>query len=117
MKTVACLRQPARCWSRPSQKETAMRFVYATRPLPKLEFATTNQREAIPADADVLAVCDGALTIRQLDDQAFATMTPEEQLTLHQLIIQAQDAEALARQTTSTNHGNFLSRIVRRFKH
>ena len=94
-----------------------MRFVYATRPLPKLEFATTNQREAIPADADVLAVCDGALTIRQQDDQAFATMTLQEQLTLHELITQAQDAEALAAQSTSTNHASLLSRIVRRFKH
>jgi hypothetical protein len=73
-----------------------MRFVYATRPVPKLEFAATTQREAIPADAKVFAVCDGAMTIRQHDEQSFSTLTDKEQLALDELIAESQISEATA---------------------
>lgn len=90
-----------------------MRFVYATRPRPKLEFAIANHREAIPPDADVYAVCDGALTIRQLDGQTFETLTQEEQLTLQALITQSQNAEAVGEHGASQDDGNMLSQILR----
>lgn len=41
-----------------------MKFIYAKRPQPQIEFGTTSQLDAVPSDAEVLAVCDGALTIR-----------------------------------------------------
>lgn|GEM_PF-3002123 len=88
-----------------------MRFVYATRPLPKLEFATACQREAIPEDAEVFAVCDGAMTIRQLDEQTFSSLTDQEQSALEELIVESQ--------TSETNHAvanddGFVRRILRR---
>ena len=92
-----------------------MRFVYATRPQPKLEFAATNQREAIPADADVYAFCDGALTIRLDDGQTSTTMTQEELLTLETLITQSQQAEASRGFSASNNGHSLLSRLLRRF--
>ena len=88
-----------------------MRFVYATRPLPKLEFATANQREAIPVDAEVYAVCDGALTIRQEDKHALSSLTDQEQSALQELIAQSQMAEAATR--THSSRGKLLGRILR----
>ena len=70
-----------------------MRFVYATRPLPSREFATASQRDAIPPDAEVFAVCDGALTIRQAEAESFSTLTVQEQSALQELISEAQTAE------------------------
>jgi len=90
---------------------TAMRFVYATRPLPQLEFAIANQRDAIPEDAEVFAVCDGAMTIRQHDEQTFSSLTDQEQSVLEELIVESQ--------TSETNHAvanddGFVRRILRR---
>lgn len=90
-----------------------MRFVYATRPEPRLEFATTNQREAIPTDADVYACCDGALTIR-LDNQTSETMTQEEQFTLETLITQSQLAETKVIYPPLVDGRNFASRLLHR---
>jgi hypothetical protein len=91
-----------------------MRFIYATRPQPKLEFATTNQREAIPAEADVYAFCDGALTIRLQDGQPGETMTAEEQLTLENLITQSQQAEAVGESPASKGDRILPIRLLRR---
>jgi hypothetical protein len=90
-----------------------MIFVYATRLLPKLEFGTANKREAIPNEADVYAVCDGALTIRQQDSQAFGTMTLEEQHTLETIITQSQRAEAVRAYPASNGDHDLLSRLRR----
>jgi len=91
-----------------------MRFVYATRPQPKLEFATTNQRDAIPADADVYAFCDGALTIRLDDGQTSTMMSQEELLTLETIITQSQQAESLGLDPASNDGHNPFSRVLRR---
>jgi hypothetical protein len=74
-----------------------MRFVYATRPLPQLEFATASQREAIPEEAAVFAVCDGAMTIRHRDETTFSTLTDEEQAALEELITASQTSEMAGR--------------------
>ena len=71
-----------------------MRFIYATRTLPKLEFAAASQREAVPDEAEIFAVCDGAMTIRQHEEQTFSALTEQEQSALDQLIAQSQIAEA-----------------------
>ena len=87
-----------------------MRFVYATRPLPKLEFATTCRREGIPEDAEVFAVCDGAMTIRQHDEQTFSTLSDQEQSALEDLIVESQMSET----TTAVGNGDgFVRRILR----
>ena len=77
-----------------------MRFIYATRPLPKLEFATADQLEAVPRHAEVLAVCDGAMTIRSNHPKTFSTfstLTDQEQLALDELIVESQISEAALR--------------------
>lgn len=86
-----------------------MRFVYATRPLPKLEFATASHREAIPEKAEVFAVCDGAMTIRQHNEQSFSTLTDLEQSALEELIAESQISESKLAHT----HG-FARRLLGR---
>ena len=88
-----------------------MRFVYATRPLPKLEFATANQREAIPEDAEVFAVCDGAMTIRHHEEQSFSTLSDQEQSALEELIVESQVSET---NYAVSNDDGFVRRILRR---
>jgi hypothetical protein len=92
-----------------------MRFVYATRPLPSLEFATANKREVIPDDAEVYAVCDGAMTIRQQDEQTFTSLTDEERSTLQALISESQMAEISASRAGTSDQSNPLRRILRRW--
>jgi hypothetical protein len=89
-----------------------MRFVYATKPLPKLKFATTDHREAIPDEAEVFAVCDGAMTIRQHDEQSFSTLTDQEQSALEELIAESQTWEAGAK--AINGQGHFVRRLLRR---
>lgn len=84
-----------------------MRFVYATRPRPALEFATASQREAIPEDAEVFAVCDGAMTIRQHDEHTFSTLTCQEQSALEELIAASQISEAELRQKANGQSVSF----------
>jgi len=88
-----------------------MRFVYATRPLPKLEFAIATRREAVPEDAEVFAVCDGAMTIRQHEGQSCNNLTDQEQSLLEGLIVESQISE-----TTSAiaNDDGFVQRLLRR---
>ena len=83
-----------------------MRFVYATRPPPKLEFATASQREAIPQEAEVFAVCDGAMTIRQHDEQSFSSLSEQEQTALEELIAESQTSE-----TNGARTRGFLRRL------
>ena len=90
-----------------------MRFVYATRPLPKLEFAIAKKRDAIPEDAEVFAVCDGAMTIRHHDGQPFSTLTDQEQSALEDLIVESQVSE-MNRAVTS-GRGRFVWRVLRQF--
>jgi len=89
-----------------------MRFVYATRPLPKLEFAAASQRETIPEDAEVFAVCDGAMTIRQHDQQSFSTLTDQEQSALEALIAESQISEA--NRAVTNGKDRFVWRLMRR---
>jgi hypothetical protein len=91
-----------------------MRFVYATRPLPSLEFATASQRDRIPDDAEVFAVCDGAMTIRQQDEQTFTSLTDEERSTLQALITESQMAEVTDARANMNDRDSFLRRIWRR---
>jgi hypothetical protein len=90
-----------------------MRFVYATRPLPSLEFGTASQRDGIPDDAEVFAVCDGAMTIRQQGEQTVTSLTDEERSTLQALISEAQTAEVTGNSAIHQSD-NPLRRIMRR---
>ena len=88
-----------------------MRFIYATRPLPRLEFGTTSQREEIPKDAEVFAVCDGAMTIRQHDHPPLRPLNDQEKSALEELIVESQQREAKA---TTGRQARFVSRLLRR---
>src|SRR5262245_13112394 len=92
----------------PFYGSTGMIFVYANRLLPRLEFAITSQREAIPDGAEVFAVCDGALTIRH-GAEANETLTPQEQTALDKLIAAAQLFEA----NSSSRHQHSLIHRLR----
>ena len=91
-----------------------MRFVYATRPLPRLEFATASQRDGIPDDAEVFAVCDGAMTIRQQDEETFTSLNDEERSALQALIIESQMAEVITARADMNHRDSPLRRIWRR---
>jgi len=91
-----------------------MRFVYATRSLPQLQFATATRRERIPDDAEVYAVCDGALTIRQPDQDALSKLTVHEHSVLQELITESQRAEFAAARTVIIAGENPLRRILHR---
>jgi hypothetical protein len=89
-----------------------MRFIYAKRPQPQLEFGAVSQLDAVPLDAEVLVVCDGALTIRgQAVGSSF--LTNQERLALEALITQSQVSESAA--STVSRNTRFLSLINRLF--
>jgi len=89
-----------------------MRFIYATRPLPKLEFATADQLDAVPSHAEVLAVCDGAMTIRSNDTKT-SKLTGQEQLALDELIAESQTSEAALRNNArGTSFRTWLRRLL-----
>jgi hypothetical protein len=89
-----------------------MRFIYATRPQPRLEFAVAKQREAMPTDAEVYAMCDRALTIRQ--QNKVGQLTVAEQSMLNALIAASQQAEEVEVQRLSTGEQHLVRRIWRR---
>jgi hypothetical protein len=109
MARAACIRQT----SNPVEGRMAMRFIYATRPLPKLEFATADQLEAIPLHAEVLAVCDGAMTIRTNHSKTFDSLTDEEQLALDELIVTTQISEAALRNKMNSQSAPCLTWLRR----
>lgn len=90
-----------------------MRFVYATRPLPQLEFATADERETIPDDAEVFAVCDGAMTIRRQHEAPDSLLTDQERSALEETIAEIQISES-ARAAVTRNHNGFLRRLFSR---
>ncbi len=88
-----------------------MKFIYAQRPPSQLEFGTASQLEAVPLDAEVLAVCDGTLTIRgQVPGSSF--LTNQERSTLEALIAQSQVSEAPA--SSRSRNDRFLRRLMNR---
>jgi hypothetical protein len=90
-----------------------MRFIYATRPLPKLEFATADQLEGVPLHAEVLAVCDGAMTIRSDHPKTLRTLTDQEQRALDELIAESQTSEAaLCNNANGTSFRTWLRRLL-----
>jgi hypothetical protein len=90
-----------------------MRFIYATRPIPKLDFATADQLDAVPLGAEVVAVCDGAMTIRRDHCQSLSTLSDQEQTALDELILESQAAEAAVR-VCKTHEAGFFVRLFRR---
>jgi hypothetical protein len=90
-----------------------MRFVYATGKARKLEFAVAPRREAIPEGAEVFAVCDGVLTVHQLNVRAL-NMTDEEHSMLQGLINDSQRAEAASAHLVTFPDASLLRRLVRR---
>jgi hypothetical protein len=88
-----------------------MKFIYATHPQPQIEFGTASQLDAVPLDAEVLVVCDGALTIRgQSVGSSF--LTNQERLTLEALITQSQVSESAS--SAVNRNARFLSRLINR---
>lgn len=78
-----------------------------------IQFAAASQREANPEDAEVFAVCDGAMTIRQHDEQSFSTLTDQEHSALEELIAESQISEAATRAATN-GQDLFVPRLLRR---
>ena len=91
-----------------------MRFVYATRPLPKLEFGIANQLDAVPLDAEVFAVCDGAMTIRRQSAGARTPLTAQEASALEALIADSEGSES-AKMTGARDAGSIVRRWFKRF--
>jgi hypothetical protein len=91
-----------------------MKFIYAKRPQPQLEFGTASQLDAVPLDAEVLAVCDGALTIRG-QGPGSSVLTNQERSALEALIIQSEVSESAA--STVSRNDRFLRRLIYRLFH
>lgn len=91
-----------------------MRFVYATGQPRNLNFAIAGQREGVPSNAEVYAVCDGERTVHQLGEQTFNAMTDEEYLTLQELINKSEQAEASGAHLVSCSSSGLLRRLIRR---
>lgn len=89
-----------------------MRFIYATRPPPKLEFDTADQLDAVPPHAEVLAVCDGAMTIRSNHTKTFSKLTGPEQLALDELIAESQTSEGALRNNAKGSFRTWLRRLL-----
>jgi len=91
-----------------------MKFIYAKRPLPQIEFGTASQLDAVPLDAEVLAVCDGALTIRG-QAMGSSVLTDQERSALEALIIQSEVSESAA--STVSRNDRLLRRWIYRLFH
>ena len=91
-----------------------MRFIYGLGRTRDMEFEVAFRREAVPEGAEVYAVCDGALTVWQLDEHAFAAMTDEEFFTLRDLIRESERAEAADAPDAPRGFASLLQRLGRR---
>jgi hypothetical protein len=91
-----------------------MKFIYAKRPRPQIEFGTASQLDAVPLDAEVLAVCDGALTIRGRSIGS-SVLTNQERSALEELITQSEALESAA--ATVIGDDRLLRRLIYRFLH
>jgi len=91
-----------------------MKFIYAKHPQPQIEFGTASQLDAVPLDAEVLAVCDGAMTIR---GQAIGSsvLTNQERSALEALINQSEASESAA--VTVNRNDRSLRRLINRLFH
>ena len=70
-----------------------MQVIYATGQPRMLEFAVADRRQAVPAGATVLAVCDGDRLVSQLDEDFFAAITDGEYYTYMALLRDAAERE------------------------
>ena len=70
-----------------------MQVIYATGKPRLLEFAVAEQRQAVPADAIVLAMCDGDRLVSQVDESLFAAITDGEYYTYMALLRDAVERE------------------------
>jgi hypothetical protein len=91
-----------------------MRFIYGIGSARDREFEVALRRESVPEGAEVYAVCDGALTIHQLDEQTFVQLTDQEYFMLQELITESERAEAPGASVVSFKDSNLLRRLVRR---
>jgi len=91
-----------------------MKFIYAKRPQPQIEFGTATQLDAVPLDAEVLAVCDGALTIRGRALSS-SSLTNQERSALEALINQSEASESAA--ITFSRNDRSLRRLINRLFH
>jgi hypothetical protein len=92
-----------------------MRFVYAQRPKPKLEFGIANQLDAVPLEAEVLAVCDGSMTIRRQSAGVQTQLTAQEESALEALIADSQSSES-GEIAGARDDGSIVCRWLKRFR-
>jgi len=92
-----------------------MRFVYARRPKPKLEFGIANQLDAVPLEAEVLAVCDGSMTIRRQSAGVQTQLTVQEESALEALIADSQSSES-GEIAGARDVGSIVGRWLKRFR-
>ena len=90
-----------------------MRFIYGVGRPRGLEFGVASRRVAVPEGAELYAICEGAHTVRHLDEQTFAAMTDEEYFTLRELIAEAERAETTCAANSPSHDARPLGRLVR----
>lgn len=67
-----------------------MQVIYATGGPRYLDFAVTNNRAAVPANAILLAICTAERTMENLDEDLFSAITDEEYYTFRSLVSEAE---------------------------
>ena len=70
-----------------------MQVIYVTEEPRGLDFAVVDRPEAVPAGATILAICDGARYVPQLDEHFFAAITDEEYYTYMALVREVVNGE------------------------
>jgi len=91
-----------------------MKFFCSPRQLSQLQFAATSQREALSEDAEVFAVRDGTITIRQQDAEALSPVTDQEQSDLQDHFSQSGQAEVASTRCIKICGPNPLRGILQR---
>jgi hypothetical protein len=76
-----------------------------------LNFANVSGREAVPAGATVLAICDGDRLVSQLDEDFFAAITDEEYYTYMALLRDAvaREKKLLRKRQAATTVRRFIN--------
>lgn len=67
-----------------------MQVIYATGEPRYLDFAVTNNRSTVPADAILLAICTPERTMENLDEDLFNAITDEEYYAFRALVNEAE---------------------------
>ena len=95
------------------RREKIVQVIYATGQPRLLEFAITEQRQAVPAGATVFAICAGDRVVSQLDESFFAAISDQEYYNYMELLRDAlkRERRRLRDRDPATQGRRFFKRL------